>query len=252
MGSLHEGHLELVRTAKRLSSTVVVSVFVNPIQFGPREDFTRYPRDFARDRKLLAGLGVDVVFCPQAEDMYPSGFATFVEVERLTGSLCGASRPGHFRGVTTVVAKLFNVVMPHVAVFGQKDAQQAFAVRRMVRDLAFPVRIVVVPTVREKDDLAMSSRNRYLTPGQRAQAPVLYRSLLLARRLIAGGERSAARVKAEMKRFIRQESGGRIDYVEITDTEELRPVRTISGEVLIALAVFLGKTRLIDNVTVRD
>jgi pantoate--beta-alanine ligase len=251
MGFLHGGHLELVRRAKRLSDTVVVSIFVNPTQFGPGEDFGRYPRDFRRDKTLLARAGADIIFYPRVRDMYPPGHATFVEVERLTNGLCGASRPGHFRGVVTVVAKLFNIVMPHVAVFGAKDAQQAFIIRRMVRDLAFDVRVVVAPTVREKDGLAMSSRNTYLTPKQRAEAPVLHRALLLARRMVKAGERSAARVKAAARRLIERESHGRIDYVEITDTEELKPVRTIKAEVLVALAVFFGRTRLIDNILVR-
>jgi len=251
MGHLHGGHLELVRVARRHSDFVVVSIFVNPTQFGPGEDFGRYPRDFGTDRKLLAGAGADVVFHPDAKSMYPPGFATYIEVGRLTRHLCGRSRPGHFRGVATVVAKLFNIVRPHVAVFGQKDAQQAFVVKRMVRDLAFDTRIVVVPTVREPDGLAMSSRNTYLTPDERRQAPVLYRSLRLAREMVEGGEGSAARVKAAMRRVIARESGGRIDYVEVTDTDELAPVKRISGEVLIALAVSFGRTRLIDNVTVR-
>ena len=251
MGYLHEGHLKLVRAARRQSRFVVVSIFVNPIQFGPKEDFRRYPRDFARDRRLLASAGADFIFYPGVKDMYPEGFATFVEVERLGDGLCGKSRPGHFRGVTTVVAKLFNIVLPDVAVFGAKDAQQAFVIRRMARDLCFHTRIVIMPTAREKDGLAMSSRNVYLTPEQRAEAPVLHRSLLLARRLIVQGERRAAKVKAAMRRMVRRESGGRIDYVEMVDTDELRPVKTIKGEVLVALAVCFGKPRLIDNVTVK-
>jgi pantoate--beta-alanine ligase len=251
MGYLHEGHFQLVQAARKQSDFVVVSIFVNPIQFGPKEDFRRYPRDFGRDRRLLESAGADVVFCPAVKDMYPEGYATFVEVERLGDGLCGASRPGHFRGVATVVAKLFNIVMPDVAVFGAKDAQQAFVIRRMARDLGFHTRIVILPTAREKDGLAMSSRNVYLTPEQRAEAPVLHRSLKLARQLISHGERKAARVKAAMRRLIRCGSGGRIDYVEIVDTDELRPVKTIEGEVLVALAVFFGKTRLIDNVVVR-
>jgi pantoate--beta-alanine ligase len=251
MGFLHEGHLRLVRAARRQSDFVVVSVFVNPMQFGPNEDYRRYPRDFERDRRLLESAGADFVFYPGVNDMYPEGFATFVEVERLGEGLCGKSRPGHFRGVTTVVAKLFNIVLPDVAVFGAKDAQQAFVIRRMTRDLGFQTRIEILPTARERDGLAMSSRNVYLTPGQRAEAPALHRSLVLARRLIGGGERSATRVKAAMRRLINRETGGRIDYVEMVDTDELRPVRTIKGETLVALAVFFDRTRLIDNVIVR-
>lgn len=251
MGFLHEGHLRLVRAARRQAEFVVVSIFVNPIQFGPKEDYRRYPRDFNRDRRRLKSAGADFVFYPDVKNMYPKGFATFVEVERLGDGLCGKSRPGHFRGVTTVVAKLFNIVLPDCAVFGAKDAQQAFVIRRMTRDLGFPTRIVILPTAREKDGLAMSSRNVYLTPAQRAEAPVLRRSLVLAERLIGQGERRAAKVKAAMRRLIGRESGGRIDYVEIVDTDELEQVRTIQGEVLVALAVFFDKTRLIDNTIVR-
>ena len=251
MGYLHEGHLRLVRAARRQSNFVVVSIFVNPIQFGPKDDFRRYPRDFNRDRRLLQTAGADFIFCPGVTDMYPEGFASFVEVERLGEGLCGKSRPGHFRGVTTVVAKLFNAVLPDVAVFGAKDAQQAFVIRRMVRDLGFQTRIVILPTAREKDGLAMSSRNVHLTPEQRAEAPALHRSLRLAKRLIGQGERHAAKVKAAMRRLIRRESSGRIDYVEMVDTDELRSVNAIKGETLVALAVFFGKTRLIDNVIVR-
>jgi len=251
MGFLHEGHLRLVRAARRQSDFVVVSIFVNPIQFGPKEDFRRYPRDFNRDRRLLQTAGADLIFYPGVKDMYPEGFASFVEVERLGEGLCGKSRPGHFRGVTTVVAKLFNAVLPDVAVFGAKDAQQAFVIRRMTRDLGFRTRIVILPTAREKDGLAMSSRNVYLTPQQRAEAQALHRSLLLAKRLIGQGERNAAKVKAAMRRLIRRESSGRIDYVEMVDTDELRSVKAIKGETLVALAVFFGKTRLIDNTTVK-
>lgn len=251
MGFLHEGHLRLVRAARRQSEFVVVSIFVNPIQFGPKEDFRRYPRDFNRDRRLLQTAGADLIFYPGVKDMYPDGFASFVEVERLGEGLCGKSRPGHFRGVTTVVAKLFNAVLPDVAVFGAKDAQQAFVIRRMTRDLGFQTRIVILPTAREKDGLAMSSRNVYLTPQQRVEAQALHRSLLLAKRLIGQGERNAAKVKAAMRRLVRRESSGRIDYVEMVDTDELRSVKAIKGETLVALAVFFGKTRLIDNTTVK-
>ncbi len=251
MGCLHEGHLSLVRIARRNADHVVVSLFVNPMQFGAGEDLARYPRDIARDRRLLRREGVDVLFHPAGSGMYPEGYCTGVEVERLSTGLCGESRPGHFRGVTTVVAKLFNIVRPRVAVFGQKDAQQAFIIRRMVRDLDFDVEIVVGPTVREADGLAMSSRNAFLTPKQREQAPVLYQSLQLARQLVRSGETSAARVRSRMRRLLRTRPGVRVQYVALVDTGELKPVKVVLGEVLIAVAAFLGRTRLIDNVIVR-
>lgn len=251
MGALHQGHLKLVRVAKRRCEGVVVSIFVNPLQFGPKEDYATYPRDFKKDQKLLKDVGADVVFYPAVREMYPPDYATYVEVEGLTRYLCGRSRHGHFRGVTTVVAKLFNIVRPHIAVFGQKDAQQALVIKRMVRDLNFDIEIVVVPTVREADGLAMSSRNLYLTQKERTQAPVLFRSLQLAKRLIKAGERDATKVKRTMRRLIQNEPEGRIDYVEIVDTQRLEPVKVIKGEVLIALAVYFGKTRLIDNLIIR-
>jgi len=247
MGALHEGHLKLVRVAQARCDYVVVSIFVNPIQFGPGEDYRTYPRDFSRDRRLLKSVGVDVVFYPDVSEMYPPEYSTYVEVETLTRHLCGRSRPGHFRGVTTVVAKLFNIVKPDLAVFGQKDAQQALVIKRMVRDLNFDIQIVVVRTVREPDGLAMSSRNAYLTPEQRRQATVLFRSLKLAQRLVKNGERDPARIKTAMHRLIKRESQGRIDYIEIVDTGRLEPVKKIAGEILIALAVYFGNARLIDN-----
>ncbi len=252
MGALHEGHLALVRRARRLADFVVVSIFVNPLQFGPREDFRSYPRDFKQDRKLLQDLGVDVIFYPDAREMYRPGFASYVEVKGLTRELCGRSRPGHFRGVTTVVAKLFNIVKPHIAVFGQKDAQQALVIKRMVRDLNFDLKVVVVPTVREPDGLAMSSRNVYLTPAQRRQAPVLYQSLQLAARLIRSGVTDAGRVRQAMRRLISRQPAARIDYIQIVDAEKLKPVRQIQGKVLVALAVYFGHARLIDNIIIRS
>lgn len=251
MGALHAGHLALVRRAAKLCDRVVVSIFVNPVQFGPGEDFRRYPRRLRRDLKLLAASGCDVAFCPVARAMYPAGYATFVEVERLTRHLCGARRPGHFRGVATVVAKLLNIVRPDVAVFGQKDAQQVQVIKRMVRDLSFPVRIAVGPTVREKDGLAMSSRNAYLSPAQRQEATVLHRGLLLAKRLVRSGERDAARVRVAVRRLVERESDGRVDYIELVDAEELQPRARIEGRVLVALAVWFGRARLIDNVSLR-
>ncbi|MCL6466148.1 MAG: pantoate--beta-alanine ligase [candidate division WOR-3 bacterium] len=251
MGALHQGHLELVRVAQQRCDGVVVSIFVNPMQFGPKEDYQRYPRDFARDRKLLREIGVDVIFYPDVHEMYPENYSTYVEVEGLTQHLCGKSRPGHFRGVATVVAKLFNIVKPHIAVFGQKDAQQAFVIKRMVRDLNFDIEIVVVPTVREPDGLAMSSRNSYLTPDERQQAVVLYKALRHAEQLIKDGERDARKVKRAMRRIIQNSSSGRIDYIEIVDTDYLKPIQLIKNEILIALAVYFGKARLIDNLIVR-
>ncbi len=251
MGHLHEGHLSLVRICRKHSDFVVVSIFVNPTQFGPDEDLRQYPRDFGRDRGLLDREGTDVIFYPSAEAMYPAGFATYVRVEELTQGLCGRFRPVHFQGVTTVVAKLFNIVRPDLAVFGQKDAQQAFVIRRMARDLDFGTKIIIAPTIREPDGLAMSSRNCYLTRAQRMQAPVLYRSLKLGRRLVQEGEQNPATVKRRMRQVIKKESGARMQYIEIVDTEELKPVKRIKGRVLIALAAFLGRTRLIDNIIVR-
>lgn len=250
MGALHEGHQELVKKAKLLADFVVVSIFVNPIQFGPKEDFRRYPRNFKQDRRLLTKLGVDVIFYPDVKQMYPNDFSTYVEVEGLTRHLCGRSRPGHFRGVATVVAKLFHIVKPHIAVFGQKDAQQAQVIKRMVQDLNFDIRIVVVPTVREPDGLAISSRNTYLTPAQRRQAPVLYQSLQMAARLIRSGVTDAGKVRQAMRQLISRQPDARIDYVEIVDWESLEPVRKIEGKVLIALAVYFGRARLIDNIIV--
>lgn len=251
MGALHQGHLKLMEVAREKCDRLVVSIFVNPIQFGPKEDYRAYPRDLDHDLRLVRNVGVDVVFYPDVKEMYPEGYATYVEVEGLTRYLCGRSRPGHFRGVTTVVAKLFNIVKPHLAVFGQKDAQQAFVIKRMVEDLNYDIEIVVVPTVRESDGLAMSSRNVYLNQKEREQAPVLYRALKLGEKLIREGERDGNRLKHAMRRLIKDESDGRIDYIEIVDTCRLVPVKKIRGEVLIALAVYLGKARLIDNIIVR-
>lgn len=251
MGALHQGHLELIRVAQRRCDWVVVSIFVNPIQFGPKEDYRHYPRDFTQDQKLLRELGVDVLFYPEVHEMYPENYSTYVEVEGLTRYLCGRSRPGHFRGVATVVTKLFNIVKPHLAVFGQKDAQQAFVIKRMVRDLNFDVEIVVVPTVREADGLALSSRNSYLTVAERRQAVVLYHALRHAEEMIKQGERNPVKVKRAMHRLIQRQSTGKIDYVAIVDTTRLAPVKEIKGEVLVALAVYFGRARLIDNFIIR-
>jgi pantoate--beta-alanine ligase len=248
MGSLHEGHLSLVRASKANMERTVVSVFVNPIQFGPNEDLDRYPRDLARDRALLDREGVDVLFHPAREEMIPEGFGTWVEVRGLQDRLCGRSRPGHFAGVCTIVLKLFDIVRPDAAFFGRKDAQQATIVRRMARDLNLDLEVKVLPTVRERDGLAMSSRNAYLTAEERAAAPVLYRSLERAREMVEAGERDAGRVADAAREAIGAEPLARVEYVEVVDPDELLPLERIEGEALIALAVHFGRTRLIDNV----
>jgi len=247
MGYLHEGHLSLVRRARQECESVVVSIFVNPAQFGPGEDLARYPRDLERDLHLLEPLGVDLLWAPTEEVMYPPGFQTWVEVEGLTRPLEGAARPGHFRGVTTVVAKLFNAVQPQVAYFGQKDAQQATVIRRMTQDLNFPIEIVVCPTVREADGLAMSSRNVYLDPQQRRAATVLYRALSAARAAYDGGERQAERLRQVMRQVLASEPLAQVQYVSCADYETLEELEQVRGRALLSLAVFIGKTRLIDN-----
>jgi pantoate--beta-alanine ligase len=248
MGALHEGHLSLVRVAKSQCDVVAVSIFVNPTQFGPNEDFAKYPRSFERDCALLEKEGVDLLFAPSVEEMYPPGAVTSVTVEGLSGKLCGKSRPGHFRGVTTVVAKLFHVVEPDVAFFGQKDAAQLVIIRRLVRDLNFPVEIVACPIVREPDGLAMSSRNAYLEAELRKSALVLYRSLARVQEVFDRGERNTAKLIIAGKETIAKDTGVRLDYFEIVDPETLDPVAQISQPVLAAVAAFVGTTRLIDNV----
>lgn len=247
MGHLHEGHLSLVRLARERCDLLVVSVFVNPAQFSPSEDCASYLRDFDRDSAVLEKEGCDICFHPKAEELYPSGYSSWIEVEELSRALCGRSRPTHFRGVTTVVAKLFNIVRPNFAVFGAKDAQQALVVKRMVRDLDFDTEIVIGPTVRDEDGLAMSSRNEYLTPEERKDAPVLYQSLLRARKLIEKGERDPEVVLSEVRHIVQEVRTSKIDYISIVDTENLKEMHTLKGEVLIALAVWFGKARLIDN-----
>jgi pantoate--beta-alanine ligase len=254
MGFLHEGHLSLVRAARRRvggAGKVVVSIYVNPTQFGPGEDLSRYPRDFERDCKLCRDAGVDVVFAPVDAQMYPgreSGqYSTFVVEEVLSQHMEGASRPDHFRGVTTVVAKLFNIVLPDVAVFGAKDWQQAAIIKRMVADLNFPLKVVIAPTVREGDGVAMSSRNKFLTGDLRPQATVLRRAILLAKRKVAGEDISAAKLRAGVRQLVGKVPAARLDYVEFFDPETLTPVRTVTRGVQMALAVFVGRTRLIDN-----
>lgn len=247
MGYLHEGHLSLIRRAKEECNHVVVSIFVNPTQFGPKEDLSKYPRDLDRDLSLIEPLGTDLVWIPSAEVMYPQGYQTWVEVEAITSPLEGAMRPGHFRGVTTVVAKLFNAVQPHRAYFGQKDAQQAAVIRRMALDLNFPIEIVVCPTVREADGLAMSSRNVYLDPVQRAAATVLFRSLSAARDLYEAGERDAEKIRGKMKEVLAGEPLAEPQYVSCADYDSLEELTEIKGKALLSMAVFIGKTRLIDN-----
>jgi pantoate--beta-alanine ligase len=250
MGSLHEGHLSLVRASKAATATTVVSIFINPKQFGPREDFARYPRDIERDAALLGGEGTDILFVPEAEDMYPSGFRTSVEVEGLQDKLCGRTRPGHFRGVCTVVLKLFEIVRPETAFFGQKDAQQALILKRMTADLELGIEIDVRPIVREADGLARSSRNQYLSPDERRAAVVLSRSLAEAAAAIRGGERRPEAVIGLIRDIIGRESAARIDYVEIVDAGTLDPAPDAGPGRFIALAVYFGSTRLIDNLIV--
>jgi len=251
MGYLHEGHLSLIRRARQLSQVVVVSIFVNPMQFGPQEDLADYPRDLSRDTRLSQKAGCDILFIPPVEEMYPPGYCSYIQVQGLTEVLCGAARPGHFRGVTTVVTKLFNMVKPHLAVFGQKDAQQAIVVRRMVQDLNQDLEIVIAPTVREPDGLAMSSRNEYLTPQERAAAPVLYNALEWARTCIQAGERQAEVLTKGMTEMIAGEKTAQIEYIAIVDAEKLQPVNILDGQVLIAVAVQFGRARLIDNVLIQ-
>ncbi|MHB8094526.1 MAG: pantoate--beta-alanine ligase [Candidatus Aminicenantales bacterium] len=250
MGFLHEGHLSLVRECRKRTDVVVVSIFVNPIQFGPKEDFRTYPRDFERDTALLEREGVDIVFCPEAEEMFPSGYKTYVEVQDLQDRLCGRSRPGHFRGVCTVVLKLFNIVRPDVAFFGWKDAQQVLILRKMAEDLDLGVRIEGMPLLRDEDGVALSSRNSYLNPDERKAARALTESLGEAKIMIEHGEKDTRLIVDRMKARIEKEPLARIDYIEIVDQRELLPVERIEGAVLIALAVFIGKTRLIDNIRI--
>jgi pantoate--beta-alanine ligase len=247
MGYLHEGHLSLVRQARAENHSVVVSIFVNPTQFGPREDYKHYPRDTQRDLSLLEPM-TDVVFMPPAEEIYPEKFDSWVDVGKITERLEGAARPGHFRGVTTVVAKLFNIVQPSRAYFGQKDAQQVAVIKKMVADLNMNLEIVTLPTVREPDGLAMSSRNTYLNPEQRQAAAVLYKAMGLAQELWSQGERNAGTIRHEMTELIQEEPLAKIAYISIADAETLEESHKIKPPVLVSMAVKFGKTRLIDNV----
>jgi pantoate--beta-alanine ligase len=252
MGALHEGHLSLVRAARQRCQPVVVSIFVNPTQFGPGEDFRKYPRSFEADCKLLEAQRVEYLFAPPPAEIYPEGFRTSVSVEGLTERLEGRSRPGHFRGVTTVVLKLFEIVQPHFAYFGRKDAQQARVIRQMVRDLNVDTEIVVCPLVREPDGLAMSSRNAYLKADERRAATVLHRALDAARREIAAGERDALRLVAAMRKLIDTQPLATPDYVEIVDADSFEPVTRLRRGCVVLLAAFIGTTRLIDNMLVEE
>ena len=247
MGYLHEGHLSLIRLAREYADTVVVSIFVNPAQFGPNEDLDAYPRDFARDEKLCREAGADFLFYPTSQNMYLDDHSLWLSEESLSTVLCGASRPGHFRGVCTIVAKLLNIVQPDFMVLGEKDAQQLRVLRRMVRDLNFPVEIIAAPTVREPDGLAMSSRNKYLTPAERREAVCLFRSLEHAKAMGSGGERDDATITDAVRREI-EKTSGRVDYIEIVDNETLKNIETLDRPVLLALAVKFSGARLIDNI----
>ena len=252
MGYLHQGHLSLMEAGRKMGDCLVTSIYVNPTQFGPTEDLAKYPRDFKRDESLCRGVGVDVIFYPGDRDMYPEHYQTYVHVEGVTENLCGLSRPGHFRGVATVCAKLFNIVKPHVAIFGKKDFQQLVVIRRMVEDLNMDLEIIGLPTVREPDGLAMSSRNTYLKPDERETALSLSRSLLMAKTLYERGERDAGKIIEEVTRFIGRHPQGRIDYVNICDTTTMKDVKRLQGKEVIALAVRVGVARLIDNYVFGD
>jgi len=251
MGALHEGHLSLIRQAVRDNDLAVVSIFVNPAQFGPKEDLKIYPRNLARDARSCRIEGVDAIFYPEARQIYPKNYKTYVTVEGLGNHLCGSSRPGHFRGVATVVAKLFNIVQPSVAYFGQKDAQQSAIIKRMAEDLNMPLEVKILPTVREAGGLALSSRNSYLSAKERIEAVILSRSLSFAEYLVKNGLKDADRVVSAMKQLIRKKSRAKIDYISIVDRETLMPLKKISGSCLIVLAAWIGKTRLIDNTVVK-
>jgi pantoate--beta-alanine ligase len=247
MGYLHEGHLSLVRRAKAECESVVVSIFVNPTQFGVNEDLSKYPRDLERDLSLIEPLGVDLVWNPTPEIMYPTDYQTWVEVEALTRPLEGAIRTSHFKGVTTVVAKLFNAVQPHKAYFGQKDAQQAAVIRQMTRDLNFPIEVIVCPTTREADGLAMSSRNKYLEGADRPAATILFHALSAAKSAYEDGERSAEKLRIVMKDILATEPRANPQYVSCADYDTLEELRVVGGKTLLSMAVLIGKTRLIDN-----
>jgi len=252
MGYFHQGHLSLMEYGRGEGDRLVVSLFVNPTQFAPHEDYQRYPRDLIRDAALAEGVGVDVLYTPQAKQMYPQGYQTYVTVESLSQGLCGASRPGHFRGVATVVLKLFNQIRPDVAVFGEKDYQQLVIIKRLVADLDLPITIIGRPIVRELDGLAMSSRNTYLSAAERTSALCLYRSLLAARELVAAGERSRQKILALVEQLITTTPFTRIDYVELVHPDTLKRVEVLKGAARLMLAVWVGTTRLIDNTLLKE
>lgn len=250
MGFLHAGHLSLMRLAREKADVLIVSIFVNPTQFEPGEDFDRYPRDIEQDEQLCEQELVDILFYPEKDLMYPDDFNTFIITKNLSNRLCGVTRPVHFRGVTTIVAKLFNIVKPHFAVFGQKDAQQALILRRMVIDLNFDIELIIAPIIREPDGLAMSSRNQYLNEDERQDALVLSQALNIAEKMIASGKKNSKTIKAEMMRMIHSAPLVNLDYLEIVDYNSLEPVDRIGGNTLIAIAAIIGSTRLIDNIIV--
>jgi pantoate--beta-alanine ligase len=252
MGYLHEGHLTLMRAGKEQGDALIISIFVNPTQFGPKEDYEQYPRDMQRDLKLAQKVGVDIVFTPSAQEMYPDGFQTSVEVEWVTQNLCGISRPSHFRGVATIVAKLFNIVKPHFALFGQKDYQQLITIKRMVKDLNMDTEVIGIPTVRERDGLAMSSRNAYLSPKKRKEAAKLNRALRKGEELFRQGERDTAAILTTVRGVIEEAKPKKIDYVKICDAHTLEDIKEIKDEAIIAVAVQIGKTRLIDNIILKE
>ncbi|MCX5885178.1 MAG: pantoate--beta-alanine ligase [Proteobacteria bacterium] len=251
MGYLHQGHVSLMKEGKRRGDVLVISIFVNPTQFGTGEDYDVYPRDLERDKKLAERAGVDIIFSPNALEIYPRAYQTYVQVEEVTKNLCGLSRPTHFRGVTTVVAKLFNIVKPHIAIFGEKDFQQLVTIRQMVRDLNYDIEIVGMPTHREEDGLAMSSRNAYLNPPERKAARSLYRSLLRASELFTSGEQQVEKIIGEVKKIIASEGIITVDYIKICDTENLQDLIVVDREAVLALAVKVGKARLIDNLVLK-
>ena len=252
MGYLHEGHLAIMREGKGKGDALIISIFVNPTQFGPEEDYERYPRDMQRDLKLAHKVGVDIVFTPSTQDMYSNGFQTYVEVERVTQNLCGISRPGHFRGVTTVVVKLFNIVKPHVALFGAKDYQQLVTIKRMVEDLNMNTEVIGIPTVRERDGLAMSSRNTYLSSKKRKEAAKLYSALRKGEELFRQGQKNTAVIITTVRGIIEEAKPTTIDYIKICDAHTLEDIEEIKGEAIIAVAVQIGKTRLIDNLILKE